>query len=458
MSNIWGFDLDMTAVRLMRHDGASWQEVGAEKIEGADIEERLLALVERIDSDAPIQLFLPRDQILYTDVAISSDDIERADVAAAIEGATPYLLEDLDLDWEITEPGTVRVAVIALETLDEAVAFAEVRGLTVGGFSSLSDKADFPRMPAWTNHNILAADDTLVLDDTGDETSEAPVTFASGRVQSIPRPEAGSLSPAASEIAAPNDVLPKPVAPEPVETKPITPVSEPVIQIEYDAPIMQIKAPLAPPLNPGRALSGPTEKPRVRTDIASAVVSQQVASLSPPSVQMRHGGGPFWRIGAVLAIAFLMTIGVASLIWQLLPMGPGSNDIPLSENTGAGFETPLSTVPEIEIAAPAPTDVPEAVAPEIVAPEVVVQDEPSAEPALEPLIAEAPAAPDLPQPQAIDAVAGLATLSSELSPTFAALVPVTYGQAPKFNVALRSGGGLPFVDLGIPLEPTPEAL
>ena len=52
MSTSWGFDLDMSAVRLMRRDAGDWQEVAVEKIEGADIESRLMAMVERIEGDA----------------------------------------------------------------------------------------------------------------------------------------------------------------------------------------------------------------------------------------------------------------------------------------------------------------------------------------------------------------------------------------------------------------------
>ena len=126
MSNMWGFDLDMAAVRLLRRDGSDWREIALEKIDGADIEDRLMAMVALMDSDAPVELFLPRDQILYTDVEVTSEDTARDEIERAMDGQTPYPLEDLDLDWEMTGPTTARVAAIALETLDEAVAPAHV--------------------------------------------------------------------------------------------------------------------------------------------------------------------------------------------------------------------------------------------------------------------------------------------------------------------------------------------
>ena len=421
---MWGFDLDMTAVRLMRRDNGKWQEVAAEKIEGADIEERLMALVARVDDGAPVDLFLPRDQILYTDVAIQSEDTARSEIERALEGATPYAVEDLDLDWEMTAAGEARVAAIALETLDEAVAFAEVRGLKIGGFSSLADPSDFPRMPDFTGHNVLT------IDDDESEVQAAPVHFASGRVTSKPRPDAGSLAP---------------VAPE----------NEPVVKVEDEAPIMRIKAPSAPPLNPGRPIDAPSSAPRVRTDIAAAVVSEQVASLSPPSVKVRRSSPAFLGVGAVFALALIVTIGIATLIWQLLPMGPSGTDLPLTEDTGAGVETPSPALPEVEVAEPVVEPTPERDA----GPEVeVAAPTPEPEPAPEPKVAEAPVVPDLPKPVIIAEPGVLSAPVAGDVPALAEVEPVTKSLRPRFRTALRSGEGLPYVDLGLPDEPTPALI
>lgn len=408
MSNMWGFDLDMTAVRLMRRDNGNWQEVAAEKIEGADIEERLMALVDRIETDAPVELFLPRDQILYSDVEISSDDTAQAEIERALEGATPYPLDDLDIDWEMTGATTARVAAIALETLDEAVAFAEVRGVKVGGFSSLAGSEDFPRLPNFTGHNIF-------LDDDPEEDVSAPVTFASARVVSKPRPDAGSLTP---------------VAPE----------SEPVVKVDNDAPVMTIKAPAPPPLDPGRPMAGPSTPPRVRTDIAARVVSEQAASLTPPAVKV-HSGPAMWKIGAVFAAVLLVTVGIATLVWQLLPLGPGSNDIPLSEDTGAVIAapevaTPVEEAPEVEIAsAPSAPDV-----------ETPIESEP-----------EIAQTPDLPMPEVTFDIVLPSAPTADDTPQLTALSSVQLTVLPEFRTALRAGEGLPFVDFGLPSEPTPAA-
>ena len=431
---MWGFDLDMTAVRLMRRDNGKWQEVAAEKIEGADIEQRLMALVERIENDAPVDLFLPRDQILYTDVEVTSEDRQRDQILKALEGATPYPTDELDIDWEMTGPTTARVAAIALETLDEAVAFAEVRGIKVGGFSSLDIDDNFPRPPDFTGHSIFYDDDPE------DDVVAAPVTFTSARVVSKPRPYAGSLSP---------------VAPE----------AEPVVKVDDDAPVMRVKAPAAPPLDPGRPLSAPTTAPRVRTDIAAQVVSEQVASLTPPAVKVRSGPA-FWKVGAVLALALLVTVGVATLVWKLLPLGPGSTGIPVTEESGAvapaevvqPVETATAPAEEVTVVEPS-TDT--ALAPANAAPESEAPIETALAPvAVEPeeTPAEVAPVPDLPLPVFASDVLVPEVPKTGTPPQIAALTPVDQTKPPRFRTALRAGEGLPFVDLGLPGEPTPAAL
>ena len=176
MTSRWGYDLDMSAIRLMRRDGRTWREIAAVKIDGPDIEERLYAMSAHMDDPAdPVMLFLPRDQILYMDVAISSEDAAEVEIQRALDGRTPYALDELEIDWEMTSPDEARVAAIALETLDEAAAFAEARGLRIAGYSSLAVRADFPRQPDFGKPNMM---------DDLDDASEVPV----GVYEDVPAP------------------------------------------------------------------------------------------------------------------------------------------------------------------------------------------------------------------------------------------------------------------------------
>ncbi|NNE79846.1 MAG: hypothetical protein HKN18_06185 [Silicimonas sp.] len=404
MSTKWGFDLDMAAVRLMRREGADWREIAVEKIDGADIEDRLLAMVEQIDGDAPVELFLPRDQILYTDVEVSSNTHAAAEIDLAMAGRTPYPREELDLDWEMTAPNTARVAAIALETLDEAAAFAEVRNLPVGGFSSLAEPEDFPRNPDFTSHSIFDEDPG-----GSDETEEIPVQFVTARQPSRPPPPAAPDVPAEAIPAA----------------------SDPVIRVEDTTPVMQVNAPPEAPLNPGRPISAPSAPPRVRTDIAAASVSDHVASLAPTaSVKVHRQGPSILRTAAIFAVAFLLTVGIAMLVWKLLPLGPGSAPIqPVTEaTTPSDGQSALEPAPET----PEKTDI-------------------AALPETDDL-------PDLPQPSAARSVSDLAALETDDIPQIATLdeQPLIV-EAPRLVSALRSGEGLPAYDPSVPGTPSPEA-
>ncbi|RZW05940.1 MAG: hypothetical protein EX266_08265, partial [Rhodobacteraceae bacterium] len=139
----------MSAVRLMRREADQWREVARENIDGPDIEDRLMAMVGKIEDDTSVVLFLPRDQILYTDVKLDPQIEPHDQIGAALEGRTPYSQDELEFDWVGDADGTARVAAIAKETLDEAAAFAEARGLTVAGYGSLATANDFPRNPSF---------------------------------------------------------------------------------------------------------------------------------------------------------------------------------------------------------------------------------------------------------------------------------------------------------------------
>jgi hypothetical protein len=87
-------------------------------------------------------MILPNSQILYTEVTAPgpSRDEKRRQIAAALEGRTPYPVEDLVFDWS-GKGATVKVAVIARETLDEAEGFAATHRLNPVSFVAIPPKA-----------------------------------------------------------------------------------------------------------------------------------------------------------------------------------------------------------------------------------------------------------------------------------------------------------------------------
>ena len=330
MSERWGFDLSMEAVRLMRREAGHWQEMACQKIEGADIEARLQALADHIDPPSPVFIFLPRDQILYTDVKLSADANATAEIDLAMATRTPYAINELEIDWEQTEPGMARVAAIARETLDEAEAFAAARGLPVAGFSALADPTEFPRLPDFGG---VAVD---LLSDDDEAAREITPTFTTRRTSE-----------------------PLPTADAPAASHPPHDDQGPVVKVDDPTPVMQLPESNLPPLDPGKPLPRVQSEPRIVTDVGAASARIRAASLTaqpPVNVRRRDRAVP---TPALAAVAALLSVGIAMIIWSILPTSPGTSDLSAPATTVEKPAEPKDTAaaPPTEAAVPEVSDV-----------------------------------------------------------------------------------------------------
>ena len=164
------------------------------------------------------KLILPNSQILYTEVHAPgpSRDDKRRQIAAALDGRTPYAVEDLVFDWS-GKGATVKVAVIARETLAEAEAFAVEHRLNPVSFVAAPEAGSFVGEP-WFGPTAAAAS-LLAEDETVDRDRE-PVTILH---RELPRaePAVGPVGPAvevavgATVVAAGSAPAPAPVMPVP---------------------------------------------------------------------------------------------------------------------------------------------------------------------------------------------------------------------------------------------------
>ena len=329
MSERWGFDLSMEAVRLLRHRSGEWQEFVVQKLEGDDIEARLADLVAQVKTPASVDIFLPRDQILYTDVKVASDTPDVAEINAAMEGRTPYDLADLEIDWATTAPGTARVAAIARQTLDEAEAFVTKGGLTVRAFSSLATPDDFPRPPVFVERAAIPSED----DFSDDEPTAA---FSTGR----------KTTPLLMLNDAPN----------------VTAVDDgPVVKVDDPTPVLQLPETELPPLNPGTPLPRPTSQPRVVTNVGASAAAARAASLtSTPSVEIRHRDRAL-PTPALAAIAAVLSIVIAIVIWTILPSTPETSLVSPEATTPSDVQiaevAPLPVEDTTAEASPLPSDI-----------------------------------------------------------------------------------------------------
>ena len=316
MSERWGFDLSMEAVRLLRHDDAEWQEFAVQKLDGDNIEALLAGLVAKVEKATAVDIFLPRDQILYTDVKVTDDATAPDEVRAAMEGRTPYALDELEIDWVSTGPGTARVAAIARETLDEAEAFVIQGGLTVRAFSSLASQDDFPRPPVFSEITKTP------------EAAAKTAAFTTARTVSTPPP-----------------------APDPTVPVQTVKTDGPVVKVDDATPVLQLPKSVLPPLNPGAPLPRPTSQPRVVTNIGAAAAEARAASLNAPqSISIRQHDRAI-PAPALVAIAALLSVGIAIIIWSIVPSTPETSLVAPDAITA-----PVDAQTDIVQAAPAPPD------------------------------------------------------------------------------------------------------
>ena len=134
----------MTAVRLMRREAGHWVEAASEATDGDDLDKRLRKMAEQADKGAALHIFLPEDQILYTSVKLGAGGNARDQVLKAMEGRTPYALDEMHIDWELGPDGGARVAAVARQTLDEAEAFVNGLGFDIAEVSAATSSRAIP--------------------------------------------------------------------------------------------------------------------------------------------------------------------------------------------------------------------------------------------------------------------------------------------------------------------------
>lgn len=149
-----GFALNLSqdGIGLLHRMADGWAKLGHASFDDPDFESRIAELRAQAAGIAPdgftTKLILPASQILYCEVVAPGPDraSRRAQIAAALEGRTPYAVGDLAFDW-CGNGHDVRVAVVAKVTLDEAEAFAESHGFNPVSFVTIPEANQFAGEP-----------------------------------------------------------------------------------------------------------------------------------------------------------------------------------------------------------------------------------------------------------------------------------------------------------------------
>ena len=190
---------------IMLTDAADGKVAGTVKLDEPDFDARVAALraLAGEAGAAEVDVVLPASQILYTETAASGLDAvaDAGRVRAALEGMTPYAVDELVIDWR-EDAGRLRVAVVARETLMEAEGFAREYGFRPARYFGEAQAADFPGRPRFRIEPEADGSAGRAQGPTDEEPAPGGGAPASPRPEPAP-PE--PPTPPLSEASAPRD-------------------------------------------------------------------------------------------------------------------------------------------------------------------------------------------------------------------------------------------------------------
>ncbi|WP_025052403.1 hypothetical protein [Sulfitobacter noctilucae] len=271
MKPSFALSLSFDGIRLLHRAAGGWRVVGDVALNAADMSAELAVLrrtATALESGGlRSKVLLPNEQIKYLsiDTPGMDDSARRAAATAALDGATPYAVDDLAFDIS-AEGDVTHIAAVARETLAEAEAFAAEHRFHPVSFAAIPGAQSYLGEPFFG-----VASGAASLLEPG-ETVE-PDGIAVVVVGDVKAP----AGPVVSEPEAENASAPEPEtkAPEPtnetVEEAVVSATEEPsATEAEDESPESEetpIKAPPAP-------------EPPTATSSAGAVAEPKAASAN----------------------------------------------------------------------------------------------------------------------------------------------------------------------------------
>ncbi len=136
--------LSFEGIRLLHRVPGGWHLVGEVALDAADLSGELAALrtaaLDLAGGKMHTKLLIPAAQIKFTTIETAQTSL--ADVHAALDGATPYAIEDLVIDFD-RNGGRTHIAAVARETLAEAESFAKDHGYNPVAFVAIAEPLTF---------------------------------------------------------------------------------------------------------------------------------------------------------------------------------------------------------------------------------------------------------------------------------------------------------------------------
>jgi len=296
--------LSFDGIGLLHRAFPGWHLVGDVALDSADLSAELTTLRQRalmLDaSGLRCKLVLPNDQVKYLSIRDFDGDVSDMDasVRSALEGATPYGVDDLAFDWSF-DNGVLSIAAVARETLAEAEAFAVDHQFNPVCYVATPDVGQYVGEPyfgvsAWAK--IDAGGDIEVARDS----SPIRVIGAS----KLPDPEAPVVAETTPDPAAVADDIEaaSPQVPEPEQTAPpeTTPPEQSAIEPDAQAPEPEQATSTDPADIPKPQTAGETLEPDASAAFASIRARREDGAATTPRLDgvVRDAPPPRITLGA----------------------------------------------------------------------------------------------------------------------------------------------------------------
>ena len=215
----FALSLSFDGIRLLHRAQDGWALAGDVALDVEDLHGALYVLRQTAEELAPdgvaTKLVIPNSQIRYLTVKTGDvDDAARwVAVRAALDGATPYAVDELAFDLASNGLET-QVAAVAKETLNEAETFAAGHGFNPVSFVATPDGDDFPGEVFFGESSLVRAElgpgnwierDTVRITEVGSARLPEPEVEQGPEAAPEPAPveEAASEPPAPAEEAGP---------------------------------------------------------------------------------------------------------------------------------------------------------------------------------------------------------------------------------------------------------------
>jgi type IV pilus biogenesis protein PilP len=230
--------LSVDGMRLAQRSDTGWLEAGSARWDSPTLTEDLVALkVAAVALESgPIQskILIPNAQIKY--ISIEDAYADENDVRAALDGATPYAVDELAYDWR-SAGGRTFIAALAKETLEEAESFAVSHGFSPISFAATPEPFTF----------------------------DGEAFFGATELSKTLLPEGASVDRETTPVVVTGVAVPKTAAGPSFAPMPET-VEAPALDAEVEAPLVEDIVAKSPDVEHVKTTPNPTPEPEFATE------------------------------------------------------------------------------------------------------------------------------------------------------------------------------------------------